>query len=149
MASDQLTELFHQKKRKLPPSGDGAVRRDTWIAAVNDLYKVIEDKYLAGSRGDVEVVHPDKVVTEAFIGEYHIPEMVLRVGDEQVIFSPKGTNIFGAKGRIDLAGDCGDATIVWEGDDRWNIVMARTPALSMAPFTADSLAETLTRIMRP
>ncbi|MGI8979739.1 MAG: hypothetical protein ACR2FY_10970 [Pirellulaceae bacterium] len=149
MASDQLTELFLQKKRKLPPSGDGAVRRDAWIAAVNDLYRVVEDKYLAGSRGDVEVVHPDKVVTEAFIGEYHIPEMVLRVGDEQVVFSPQGINVAGAKGRIDLAGDCGDATILWQGEDHWSIIAARTPTLKMVPLTADALAEVLKGIMRP
>ena len=38
---------------------------------------------------------------EFFIGVYKIQELVLRVSDEEVVFSPKGTNIVGAQGRIE------------------------------------------------
>src|SRR3954469_392564 len=102
MANDQLRELFHQKKQKAAPPPDRAAKRDAWIAAVDALYSVINNEYLENAGGDVEVAYQDKVVTETSIGEYHVRDMVLRVGDEQVIFSPKGTNIVGARGRIDL-----------------------------------------------
>ncbi len=150
MAQDQLQKFFQEKKQKAKPADvDWGAKRDAWIAAVNNLYHTIENDYLKGAKADVEIAHPDKIVTENYIGEYHIPELVLRVGDEQVVFSPKGVNVFGAKGRIDVEGDCGDATIVWQGEDRWSIVIARTPTLRLVPLTGDSLAEILRGIMRP
>ncbi len=150
MAQDQLHKFLQEKRQKAKPADiDWAARRDAWIKAVHDLYRTIEDEYLNGAKGDVELSHPDKVVTENYIGEYHIPELVLRVGDEQVLFSPKGANVVGADGRIDVQGDRGDATIVWQGEDRWNIVISRTPMLRVVPLAPDSLAEMLRGIMRP
>jgi hypothetical protein len=65
------------------------------------------------------------------------------------LFSPKGVNVVGASGRIDVQGDRGDATIVWQGEDRWNIVISRTPMLRVVPLAADSLTEMLRGVMRP
>jgi hypothetical protein len=150
MAQDQLQRLFQEKKEKAKPADvNWGAKRDAWIAAVEELYRTIENDYLKAAKADVEIAHLDKVVTENFIGEYHVPELVLRVGDEQVVFSPKGVNVVGAKGRIDVQGDRGDATIVWQGDDHWSIVIARTPAIRLVPLAADSLAEILRGIMRP
>lgn len=149
MAKNQLQEFFHQKKQKAKPDVDWVAKRDAWIKAVNDLFRTIEHDYLKAVKSDVEITYPDKVVTENNIGEYHIPELILRVGDEQVLFSPKGTNLVGAKGRIDVQGDRGDATIVWQEADRWSIVAARVPALRLVPLTADALAEILRGVMRP
>ena len=150
MSQDQLRKLFHEKKQKAKPANiDWAARRDAWIGAVTTLYRTIVDDYLKAARDEVEITQADKVVTENYLGEYHVPELVLRVGDEQVVFSPKGTNIAGAHGRIDVQGDRGDATVIWQGGDRWSIVAARVPALRLVPLTADSLADVLRGVMRP
>jgi nucleoside-diphosphate-sugar epimerase len=124
MAQDQLKELFREKKRKAKPATiNWRAKRDAWIKAVQSLYRTIEGDYLKSAKSDVDITHPDKVVTENYIGEYHIPELCLRVGDEQVIFSPKGVNVVGpAKGRIDVQGDRGEATIIWLPGNRWSIV---------------------------
>lgn len=150
MAHDQLRELFHEKKQKARAANiDWAARRDAWLSAVSALYRTVEEDYLKDAREDVEITRPTRAVTENYIGEYQVPELVLRVGDEQVVFSPKGTNVLGAQGRVDVQGDRGDATIIWEGDDRWSIVAARVPALRLVPLTADSLADVLRGVMRP
>jgi hypothetical protein len=150
MSQDQLRQLFHEKKQKAKPANiDWAAKRDAWLRAVAELYRTIVDDYLKAAKDDVEIAQADKVVTEDYIGEYHVSELVLRVGDEQVVFSPRGTNIVGAQGRIDVHGDRGDATIVWQGDDRWNLVVSRVPAVRLVPLTAGSLAEVLRGIMRP
>jgi hypothetical protein len=112
------------------------------------LYRTIADDYLQAAKADVEIDYPDKVVTEASIGEYHVPELSLRVGDEMVLFSPKGTNIVGAKGRIDVFGDRGEGTIVWLGD-RWSVIASRTPTLRLIDLNAESFSEVLKHIMRP
>jgi hypothetical protein len=150
MAQDQLQKFFQEKKQRAKPANiDWEAKRDAWIKAVKDLYETIEADYLKAAKSDVEITHPDKVVTENYVGEYHIGELVLRVGDEQVVFSPKGVNIVGAQGRIDVQGDRGDATIIWQGENRWSIVASRTPAVRLVTLTADSLAEMLRGIMRP
>ncbi len=150
MAHDQLRELFREKKQKAKPANiDWAAKRDAWIKAVTALYQTIEKDFLKAAKDDVEISQPDKIVSENFVGEYHIHELVLRVGEEQVVFSPKGTNVVGAQGRIDVRGDRGDATIVWQGKDQWRIVVSRVPAVRLVPLTAHSLAEALRGIMRP
>ena len=97
----------------------------------------------------MEIKRRDKGVTENDVGEYRIKELVLRVGDEDVVFSPRGVNILGAMGRIDVQGDRGEATIVWQGENRWSIVISRTPTVRLVPLAVDSLAEMLRGIMRP
>lgn len=150
MSQDQLRELFHEKRQKAKPANiDWGAKRDAWIKAVMALYHTIREDYLKSAKDDVEIAQSDKVVMENYIGEYHVPELVLRVGDEQVIFSPKGTIVVGAQGRIDIQGDRGDATILWQGDDRWNLVVSRVPVVRLLPLTADSLADVLRGIMRP
>lgn len=150
MLENQLQELFREKKEKAKPAGiDWEAKRDAWISAVNDLYRTIEDDYLKEAKANVEVNRADMVLSENNIGEYHVDELTLRVGDEAVVFSPKGVNIVGAKGRIDVQGDRGDATIVWQDGNHWNIVLSRVPTVQLVPLSADSLAEMLRSIMRP
>ncbi len=149
MTQNQLQDFFREKKQKASPAGiDWATKRDAWIKAVKDLYRTITDDFLKAAKAEVEITYPDKVVTEPSIGEYHIPELSLRVGDEVVLFSPKGTNIVGANGRIDVYGDRGEATIVWRGD-RWSIVASRTPTLRLIDLNAESFSEILKDVMRP
>lgn len=150
MAQNQLRDFFREKKQKAKPADvDWGAKRDAWIEAVEDLYRTIESDFLKAAKDDVEVAYADKVVNENCIGQYKVRELELRVGDERVVFSPKGVNIVGAKGRIDVEGDRGEATIVWEGDGDWSIVLARTPALRLVRLNAESLAELLRGIMRP
>ena len=150
MAQDQLQKFFREKKQKAKPANiDWAAKRDAYIAAVKDLYRTIEGDYLKAAKADVEITHPDKVVTENYIGEYHIPELVLRVGDEDVVFSPEGANVVGTLGRVNVEGECGEASIIWQGKKRWSFVVSRTPVLRLVKLTADTLAEVLEGIMRP
>jgi molybdopterin-binding protein len=149
MTQNQLHEFFRGKKQKAGPDGiDWVTRRDAWIRAVKELYQTVTDDYLKAAKADVEIDYPDKVVTESSIGVYHISELSLRVGDEVVLFSPKGTNIVGAKGRIDVFGDRGEATIVWLGD-RWSVIASRAPMLRLIDLNAESFSEILKDIMRP
>lgn len=149
MAKDQLVELLREKKAKAQPSGiNWAAKRDDWIGAVDALYDTIVKEYLRGSENDVEIDYAKKTVTEDHVGQYSIRELILRVGDQIVVFSPTGTTIVGANGRIDIRGERMDATIVRQQGGQWSIVAARTPTLRLVPLTAESLTEVLREIMR-
>ena len=152
MAKEQLKEFLREKKEKATPTGmDWAAKRDAWIKAVNDLYGAIADDYL-GLADMTDIVQVDrdrmKTVEEPHIGSYSIPEMMLTVGDEQVLFSPKGVNVFGAAGRVDVQGDRGEATLVRQSDDRWSLVVSRSPTLKLVPLNDESFLEMLRSVMR-
>lgn len=138
MGKNQLSEFFREKQAKSKPSDiDWKAKRDAWIRAVGKLYDTLE-KYLAGAKDTVKVDRTrQKQVTEQYIGEYSIPEMALAVGEEVVVFSPKGVNLVGAAGRIDVQGDRGEAMIVRQPGDRWSLVLSRAPSLRLAPITGD------------
>lgn len=123
-------------------------RRREWVKAVEELYAAIRDEYLKGSikAGLVSVSERSKNITEDYIGTYSIPELILQVGDQQVVFSPKGRNIIGGTGRIDLQGPLGEKTIVAQ-PGRWNIVASRTPTLRTVPLDATSLLGALQEVM--
>ena len=121
MTQDQLQKFFLEKKEKAKPLDiNWEAKRDTWIKAVKDFYRLITDEYLKAVKDDVEITYSEKLVQENFIGEYRISECILCVGEEQVIFSPKGANVAGASGRIDVQGDRGEAMLVWQAEGGWN-----------------------------
>ncbi len=147
MTQEQLREFFRAKREHAQPAAlDLEARRDTWIGSVEALYQSIEQDYLSGVRSELQFERSDKEVTEPGLGRYAIAELTLK---EQVIFSPKGANIVGAQGRIDVRGERGDATLVWQGDNQWSLVVSRTPKLRLIDLNAESLGEMLRGIMRP
>lgn len=151
MAKESLQEFFRAKKAKAEPGEtDWGAVKTAWVRAIGNLYRKIVDEYLAEPRksGLVKVSYSDKVMAEDFLGEYIVRELVLQVGDEKAVFSPKGRNIVGAAGRVDLRGDMGEVTLVLQPEDRWCIVASRTPTLKLIPLNEESLLSALKRVMR-
>jgi len=150
MASEALREFFRDKKSKSAGDIDWHARKEAWVDAVLDLYGRIQDEYLAEPVAEefVRVTIRPKTVVEEHIGAYEISELVLLVGNEEVVLSPKGMNIVGASGRIDLVGDMGQKTIVLQPEEGWGIVEARTPTLKIVPLDEDSLLRALKEVMR-
>jgi hypothetical protein len=150
MSQNALQDFFHKKLEKASSASvDWARKRDMWIAAVKRLFKTIQGDYLREAPGEVIIDLRDKVISERLVGEYRIPELILQVRDEQVVFSPKGINVAGVSGRIDVVGDRGDAMLVWQGDDHWSIVVSRVPSIRLVSLDSESLAAILAGIMRP
>jgi hypothetical protein len=151
MAEQKLREFFREKFKKAPSTKvDWKARRDAWVRAIQELYRTIRDRYLAGpiKDGTVTVSVQEKRIIEDFIGVYVVNELILQVGTEAVIFSPVGTNIAGATGRVDVRGDLGETTIIRQPGDRWSVVVSRTPTLRMVPLNEVTLLEALKHVMR-
>lgn len=151
MAAKNLREFFRAKKVKAAPGNiDWAARKKAWVEAIDRLYNKITQDYLSGLQKDglVSISYTTKTLHEDYIGEYEVRELVLRVGGERVVFSPKGRNIIGASGRIDLRGDMGEVTMVLQPRGRWCIVLTRTPTLKTVPLDEESLLTTLKSVMQ-
>ena len=150
MTKNKLDDFFKEKKIKTGGDIDWIKKRDEWINDVEILYGKIE-KYLKNLRKDetVTLSRSFKTIFEEYIGEYEIAELALQVGDEKVAFIPKGRNIVGASGRVDLIGEMGQITLVVQPKNRWGIVATRTPTLKVIPLDENSLLDALKEIMRP
>lgn len=149
MADDKLQEFF-KKKTSGHPDIDWCKKRDDWVTAVKVFYEEKVKDILKGSieDGSVSVSFDEITISEEYIGSYEIREMKLQIGDQTVKLSPKGCNIIGASGRIDLIGELGQKTIVMQPDSRWGIVTTRTPTLKVESFKEATLLEALEEIMR-
>jgi hypothetical protein len=146
----KLTDLFQKKQKQTGGAGiDWDERRDKYIGAVDDLYHQIEQMLAEPvEKGTVKLQRRKKEVSENYIGTYAINDLLLLIGDEQVRFSPRGRNIVGSSGRVDVIGERGEGILIVQIDGRWGFVQSRQPTLKVVPFTESSLAEVLQAVMR-
>ena len=72
---------------------------------LNFLQKYVEQKKIK-----IEVI--PKRIHEQFIGRYEVPAIKVEIGNNRVNFDPVGTNLFGAKGRVDMKGPSGAVRFV-------------------------------------
>jgi hypothetical protein len=146
--SDELKDFLLSRQQRGPAINGGKLRQQ-WIDAVERLYQTVTGELLAESIAQrlVKVSRVEKKVTEENLGTYRVPELILNISGETVRFSPKGRNIIGAKGRVDLIGELDAMTLVLEPDGHWNVVLSRVPRHAEV-LDGKTLAEALRRVMR-
>jgi hypothetical protein len=149
--NQNLAEIL-EKKQKQAAGGKGVnwdERRDSFIAAVDDLYRQIE-RMLADAiaKKTVTLQRRAKDLSENYIGTYKIDDLILLIGDEQVRLSPRGRNVGNFAGRVDVLGERGEASLLVQADGRWGFVQTRQPTLKLAPLDESSLAEVLQLVMK-
>lgn len=110
MGKKDFDEFIKKQREKTDEEHeiDWNKKRDEWLAYLNQLYKKIltmMKKYTES--GDVSVEYHDKSINEEWIGEYKAKTMILKFKGNEVSFDPIGTNLIGAKGRVDLKGSAG------------------------------------------
>ncbi len=96
----------------------------------------------------VTIQRRKKDLTENYIGTYSIEDLILVIADEQVRFSPRGRNVAGATGWVDVLGERGEAVLIAQPDSRWGFVQSRQPRTRIVPLDEMSLAEVLRQVMR-
>ena len=155
---DDLREFLRERQAKSASGNkiDWEAKKRDWIEAAQRLYDTVEG-ILEDAQGADELVKIERrpvQIVERYIGRYTIPELVLQIGGEEVVFAPKAVNVIGASGRIDLIGERDQATIVREWDpeaqqEKWRIVEMRLPSRIVVPLTRDSLLAALRAVMSP
>jgi hypothetical protein len=148
--SDELNDfLLSRQQHALTNNIDRGKRRRQWKDAVEQLYQKVTGDLLAESiaQGLVTVSRVRKEIKEEYLGAYRVPELVLDISGESVRFSPKGRNIIGAKGRVDLVGELDAMTLILEPAGHWSVVLSRAPRQVVA-LNRKTLTEALRRVMR-
>ena len=150
--TQNLTEFFRDKKQRSDAEAaniDWDRLREEWLAAITFLYGQIANWLTEPIRlGSVRLVTQSREVTEDHLGTYAVDDLLLIVGDERVTFAPKGRNVIGAEGRVDVSGDSGKAMFVVHHGPRWSVVTSRAPQLKLEPLDEASFAETIQAVMR-
>ena len=150
--TQNLSEFLREKKKRTDEETRGIdwnQRRQEWLDAVAQLYLIVEGFLSDPTKdGSVSTARRAKQLTESHLGTYSIEDMVLTIGDEEVIFSPKGRNIIGAQGRVDVRGETGEAMLVVQPGPRWSVVQSKVPQLKLVPFDSEAFAEMLHDITR-
>lgn len=146
----ELAKLLERKRDQIQSARriDWDDRRDQFLAAVDALYQWVEAE-LAEAIADrtIQTQRRPKNLTESFLGTYSVDDLILFVGDEQVRFSPRGRNIVGAEGRIDVVGERSEATLLLHAG-AWHLVQARQPTLHTIRLDGSALAPLLDLVMR-
>jgi hypothetical protein len=95
------------------PPVDWTKERDEWLTFLGILYSRIESflkTYLSSDQ--IRCEYNDVELNEENIGSYMARRMVLKIGRQEVTFTPIGTSLIGMKGRVDVLGPAGSARIV-------------------------------------
>jgi hypothetical protein len=149
--NQHLADLL-RKKQKQSEVADGIDwdhRRNRYIADVTNLYDQIETMLSEPiKRKSVALQRRPKQLTENYIGTYSVDDLILLIGKEQVLFSPRGRNIAGASGRVDVVGERGEVALVVQSDSRWGFVQMRQPKRLIVNFNESTLADVLQLVMR-
>lgn len=84
-----------------------------WLGYLNALYEQVEG-YLKTyvESGTAKTERRDVQLNEEFVGDYVAQKLFLTIGRSIVTFTPIGTMLIGAKGRVDVQGALGTARLI-------------------------------------
>ena len=115
MANTAFREFIEQQTA--PPAAEPEVdwdqQREEWLQYLDQFYKLIEGymrEYV--DQGKVRLQRGTKTLHEEFIGDYSADTMALDIGTNKIVFDPIGTNLIGAKGRVDMQSAKGSVKFV-------------------------------------
>jgi hypothetical protein len=87
--------------------------KNEWLLKLDALYKLFEkslQEYVINNR--ISITYNNIEITEEYIGSYKAKSMTIKFGGEKILLKPIGTNLIGAKGRVDMSGSYGSTKIV-------------------------------------
>lgn len=96
------------------PTVDWEQKRDDWLNHLDEFYDVV--KRLLGNYIEQKKISTNcskKWINEEHIGDYEAPSLEVQIGAARIVFDPVGTNLIGARGRVDMHGPYGIVKFVF------------------------------------
>lgn len=114
MTKEKFDEFVAKQSSETKESEiDWSKKQDEWLEYLKKFYKKIEfylQKYI--SREQIRITYGSKKISEEYIGAYEVSTAIICIGKNQVRLDPIGTNLIGAKGRVDMIGPNGKVKFV-------------------------------------
>jgi hypothetical protein len=145
-ATETLVDFLRQKAEMVDRSIDWPARRRKWKKDVAGLYRTVR-AWLSPlvAEGTIQIEESKMKLREDYIGAYEIPVLHILIGDQTVIFRPKGALIYGAEGRVDITGARSDKLLLVD-HGKWSIV-DKSDRVRFIPFTEKSFRGLLEEVM--
>ena len=123
MANDTFDNFIDQQTAPTDePKVDWDQKRQEWQQYLCQFYELVGTfmrKYI--DQGKVHVQQGTKELHEEFIGTYTVKTIALKIGPNRIEFDPVGTNLIGAKGRVDMRSARGTVKFVLVSEDATEI----------------------------
>ncbi len=114
----QKQEATQKEERKI----DWNKRKEDWIGYIDEFYEKVEQWLEDYAKQNKVAIHFERTtLNEGFIGSYDTRILHLKMANHVVVFSPIGTLLIGAHGRIDMEGTAGKAQFVLVAKDSTGI----------------------------
>jgi len=87
---------------------DWSKKLNEWEKYLSNFYGLVEDflkPYVES--GKLKIQKSDIELQEEYIGAYTAQELLIRIGKNDILLKPIGTNLIAAKGRVDMIGPKG------------------------------------------
>ncbi len=103
----------HQAAKETERSIDWARELEEWRGRLDQFNnKVLDFLKIYVDQKKVRTEFVTKRIHERYIGRYEVEALKVTIGNAAVNFDPIGTNLFGAKGRVDMNGPSGTVRFV-------------------------------------
>lgn len=80
-------------------------RRELWVEELSLLYKrLVEFLEPYVTEKSIAVVRDGAPLSEEYVGTYVAPLLKIRIGERELFVLPRGMNVIGARGRVDIVG---------------------------------------------
>ena len=110
---EEFLTKIEQEKQSTVTTIDWEAEKNEWLLYLGALHGTFEDclkEYMA--KGIIKTVYEEIELEEENIGRYKANTMNIHLGGELIRLKPIGTNLIGAKGRVDMIGKVGSITLV-------------------------------------
>jgi len=110
---ESFLEKQDLKKKEEKGQIDWNERKKDWLRHIGEFYQIVQGflkEYL--EQGKVSINPKPLTLNEEHIGSYETEKCHLRMGSQEVVFSPVGTRMIGSRGRIDMEGRAGKVILL-------------------------------------
>lgn len=113
MSTKEFDEFLSRQQQIPEAEIDWDEQRDEWLGFLAQFYAEVE-RYLAAyiASGKVSIQYEEIEIVEELVGRYTARSLRLDVAGHKARLDPIGTNLIGAKGRVDLEGASGKVRFV-------------------------------------
>lgn len=106
MSNQKFDDFINQvNQKKDEPKIDWDETRNDWLNELEKFYEKIKEFLADYEKAEkLSYTFSKKEIFEEYIGSYSVDVMDIHLGEHRVRLEPIGTNLIGARGRVDLIG---------------------------------------------
>lgn len=149
MSTKSLVEFLRQQRERTGGTKKAQIDVQEWLGALEGLRDRLRAALDEPIRAGVLAWLPEERATIQERGlTYDVPVWAVGpAGTRRVWIRPVGTDVIGAKGRVDVYHGPRHGMLLWRGGDEWTIRAPGQRGTATVPLTADSFADLIQALL--